>query len=114
MRASKAILFNVRVQTRLAVFCKPKIAARTLVSDIDQLIVDTDGTYQLSKELIARAIEDLLQEDPLPKLLYHTIERVYSNVPALKGFLINVLKKTAQTHEDPKLEDLIQTLPTGA
>ncbi|KAI6186995.1 Symplekin [Aphelenchoides besseyi] len=78
-----------------------------LVQNIDQLIVDPDHVYQLSKEFIAKAIEDLLSRDPLPKLLYHTIQKVYDNIGSLKGFLLNVLQKAIHSHpKDEKLKEL--------
>ncbi|KAI6198275.1 Symplekin [Aphelenchoides fujianensis] len=79
-----------------------------LVQNIDQLIVDPDHVYHLPKEFIAKAIEELLARNPLPKLVYHTLQKVHDSVPALKGFLLNVLHKTThgQHADDEKLKEI--------
>jgi symplekin len=78
-----------------------------LLQNIDQLIVDSEKQYHLSKEKIASAIEELLNEKELPKFLYHTLQKIIDNLPALRSFLTIVLQSAVQKHpEDQELNDL--------
>jgi hypothetical protein len=56
-------------------------------------------------------VEELLEEDPLPRFLYHTIQKIYENRPALQSFLSIVLNTAAQKHpEVVKLRELVERL----
>jgi hypothetical protein len=73
--------------------------------------LDPDNNYNLSKELVASAIEELVEEDPLPKLLYQTLQKLGENQPALRSFLLNILQRATRTHpDDSELKALLVRL----
>lgn len=79
-----------------------------VVADVDLLIVDQEGVYQLGKDVVAAAVEELISERPLPRLLYHSLQKIYEQHPSLKGFLTNVVGEVVRKGEgDVKLQQLL-------
>uniref|UniRef100_A0A915DGI2 Symplekin C-terminal domain-containing protein n=1 Tax=Ditylenchus dipsaci TaxID=166011 RepID=A0A915DGI2_9BILA len=67
-----------------------------LVLNLDLLMVDQAKEFNLNKEVFANSIEHLIEEVPMPSLLFHSLQKVHENYPALNGFLSNVFVKLAQ------------------
>ncbi|KAI3418914.1 hypothetical protein GPALN_008011 [Globodera pallida] len=66
-----------------------------LIQNMDILLVDANKEFTIGKDVLANTVETLLNDDPLPPVLFHTIQRIHENHPALNGFLSNVLIKIA-------------------
>ncbi|KAL3096947.1 hypothetical protein niasHS_002663 [Heterodera schachtii] len=66
-----------------------------LMQNLDILLVDANREFTIGKDVLANTVETLLNDEPLPPVLFHTIQRIHENHPALNGFLSNVLVKIA-------------------
>lgn len=64
--------------------------------DLTLLLLDKDKEYQLTKDMFAQAIEQLIEVDPFPQIIFHTFQKLHEHYSALNGFLSNVLVKVAQ------------------
>ncbi|KAI1712308.1 symplekin [Ditylenchus destructor] len=67
-----------------------------LVQNLDLLMVDSTREFNLSKEHFANSIEALIEDVPMPALLFHSLQKINENYPALNGFLSNVFVKLSQ------------------
>ncbi|CAD5225913.1 unnamed protein product [Bursaphelenchus okinawaensis] len=93
--------------------CEPRgmIEMGHLVHNTDLLLVDKTGLFQLGKEVVAQAIELLLNEYPISKLLHHSLQKIYERYPSLKNFIINMVKNITERHEyDEELQKLVVKL----
>lgn len=78
---------------------------------MDLLLVDHTKDFNLTKDVFANSIEVLIDSSnlPLPSLLFHTIQKIQENYPALNGFLANVLTKIAEKKVWKDNKELWQT-----
>uniref|UniRef100_A0A914HYH0 Symplekin C-terminal domain-containing protein n=1 Tax=Globodera rostochiensis TaxID=31243 RepID=A0A914HYH0_GLORO len=75
-----------------------------LIQNMDILLVDANKEFTIGKDVLANTVETLLNDDPLPPVLFHTIQRIHENHPALNGFLSNVLIKIADKPWSDRVE----------
>jgi symplekin len=80
-----------------------------LIYNLDLLMVDQSKEFNLTKEVFANSIEQLIEEEPFPPLLFHSFQKIYENYPALNGFLSNVFVKLAQKRVWDENKDLWQS-----
>ncbi|KAL7071482.1 hypothetical protein ACQ4LE_009472 [Meloidogyne hapla] len=67
-----------------------------LMQNLDILLVDTAREFSFGKDVLAIAIETLINDTVFPIVLFYTIQKVNEAHPALNGFLTGVLEKIAQ------------------
>uniref|UniRef100_A0A1I8BMH1 DUF3453 domain-containing protein n=1 Tax=Meloidogyne hapla TaxID=6305 RepID=A0A1I8BMH1_MELHA len=67
-----------------------------LMQNLDILLVDTAREFSFGKDVLAIAIETLINDTVFPIVLFYTIQKVNESHPALNGFLTGVLEKIAQ------------------
>ncbi|CAD5230284.1 unnamed protein product [Bursaphelenchus xylophilus] len=123
----KKLLFGRHIQTHEPLLspvelllqlhhCEPKgmIEMGHLVHNTDLLIVDRSGLFNLGKEVVAQALEVLLNEYPFSKLLFHSLQKIYDRYPSLKGFIIKMLTNVAERYDkDEDLQRLVAKLQQG-
>lgn len=68
----------------------------------------TDKEFSLSREVVASAIENLIDEPTLSSLFFHTLQKVHENYSSLNGFLSNVFVKVAKKDNWKETLDLWQ------
>lgn len=73
--------------------------------DLDILL--TDKEFSLSRELVANAIENLIDE-PISSLFFHTLQKVHENYSSLNGFLSNVFVKIVKKSDWKQTRELWQ------
>nr|CAD2157656.1 unnamed protein product [Meloidogyne enterolobii] len=67
-----------------------------LMQNLDILLVDTAREFSLGKDVLAIAIETLINDKVFPVILFYTIQKVNEAQPTLNGFLTGLLEKIAQ------------------
>ena len=58
--------------------------------DLDLLLVDKTKEFNLTKDTFASAIESIMEDTPLPPLIFHTLQKIYENYRPLHDFLAKV------------------------
>jgi len=59
-------------------------------------LVDTAREFSFGKDVLAIAIETLINDKVFPVILFYTIQKVNEAQPTLNGFLTGLLEKIAQ------------------
>ncbi|CAK5081376.1 unnamed protein product [Meloidogyne enterolobii] len=67
-----------------------------LMQNLDILLVDTAREFSFGKDVLAIAIETLINDKVFPVILFYTIQKVNEAQPTLNGFLTGLLEKIAQ------------------
>ncbi|MFH4977060.1 hypothetical protein AB6A40_003769 [Gnathostoma spinigerum] len=81
---------------------KNEVQQKLLSENIDLLIAQLSGV----KDYIASAVDVLLDDDPMPTAVFHTIARCHESYPALSGFIANVMLKILKKRPWEKDKDL--------
>ena len=75
--------------------------------DLDLLLIDKAKEFNLSKDVYASAIENLVDDQPFPTLLFHTLQKIHENYASLNSFLGNMIFKIAQKRVWEKNSELL-------